>query len=391
MHSVIKTVSIISVFISLVAYSSEDHSAVINLQGTVFNAITGERIDSEELNITIVQGDQYRSVYLNGEYNRNYYIRDIPTSKTNNTALRIKTSASGFQTFISTVNFSIQTQNRQSDNVYHIADIYLYPLGKTAPDQTIRITYNGKPVPNATVLFNPVTSTNTLLAEQTNIIAPTAGFKSAIVAATNSNGEITITGSDLVLGGRYNATVLPTEFKGIQLATKNNISFNVGISPNNAIREIVMTDLALGNDNGLYVTSASNEYDKSFNQNGELTIRLSLPVDLVSAKDVTASLANNQSARLDISNAPDSTVNINLEDNGHTIILSSNFAMESQPVIFNGNNDNTADNGMMVSYNNLVVRLKSANQTNRNLYDVFQLTSLSGSTVKNTVQVTPAF
>jgi len=400
MGSVLKTVSIITVFVSLIAYGSDNitktslnkyYSTGNNLQGTVFNAVTGERIDSEELNITIVQNKQYRHARLHSEYNGGYYINDIPISNTNNAALRIETKAPGFQASASAVNFATPSQNLKNNDVYRIADIYLYPSTKTAPDQTISILYNDERVPNATILFSPVSSANVLLEDQTNIISPTTGFQPAIVATTNSNGEVTIAGSDLILGGGYNVTVLPTEFKGIRLAAKNNISFKVGISPNNTIREINMSDLSRGDNDGLYVTSASNEYGKGINQSGELTIHLSLAIDLVSEKDVVASLTNNQSVSLDASNAPDSTANISLEDNGHTIILSPNFAMESQPEIFNGNNDNTADNGLMVSYSNLVVRLKSANQKKRNLYDVFQLTSLSGSTVKNTMQVTPTF
>ncbi len=370
------------------------HDITTNLQGTVFNAITGERISSEGLSVTLVQGGDYRKAKINKNFQGDFFVGDIPTSTAGNITYRLDVSYTGYQPFTSLIGFGVNTNPLQDKEVATVGNVYLYPLGATAPDQTVSVTYNGEPVPDATVLMQPDTSSNTLTTDIASRLFASAGYQQALQATTDANGIATFTGANLTLGGRYNVDVLPLAYEGKQLAV-NRAAALINIGQNNITRVVTMGDLLPGSENGLYVVDASNEDTDALQSDGVLTLKMSQPVEIVNeANTVTAVLANNTTAALDFTGTG-TEVNATVSTDGLTITLAPKFATGANPVVFNGTNAGTADNGLTITYSNLFVRMTATNDNA--MYDVFNtnlgggVVDTSGTQVTGTVTVTPEF
>ncbi|MCA6060392.1 MULTISPECIES: hypothetical protein [unclassified Thalassolituus] len=360
------------------------HNITTHLQGTVFDAVTGARISNESLKVLLVQGDKYRTAKLNKEYAGDYFIQDIPTSTENNVTFRMEATATGYQPVIASVDFNADTNNLQDKNAWRMGNFYLYPLGVSAADMTVTVTYNGEKIEGAAVQLQPNTNGNTLTADSINVIAPNNGFQGAITATTDVEGNAVFSGDALVLGGRYQVQILPMSYKGIELGQPTAVNVNIGTSTIH--QRVAMVDIVPGNNDGLYVAQASNEDDNAINSNGTLTLKLSRPVSIVNESFASAALTNATTAVLD-TNSQGSEVTVTLSADGLTLTLQPNFI--TNPVNFNGNNSGTADNAMYITYSNLFVRLQDGDTTE--LYNVLNLVDTSGLTVSGRVNVTVAF
>lgn len=360
------------------------HNITTHMQGTVFDAVTGARISNDSLKVMLVQGDKYRTAKLNKEYGGDYFISDIPTSTENNVTFRMEATATGYQPVVASVDFIADTNSLQDKNAWRMGNFYLYPLGVSAADMTVTVTYNGEMIEGATVQLQPNTAGNTLTADSINVIAPNNGFQGAITATTDAEGNAVFSGDALVLGGRYQVQILPMSYKGIELGQPAAVNVNIGTDIIH--QRVAMADIVPGTNDGLYVTQASNADGNAINMNGSLILKLSRPVSIVNESLASAALTQATTAVLD-SNSQGSEVTVTLSTDGLTLTLQPNFS--TTPVPFNGSNSGTADNAMFITYSNLFVRLNDNDTTE--LYDVLSLVDTNGVTVSGRVNVTVAF
>src|SRR5690606_30078834 len=258
------------------------------------------------------------------------------------------------QPFTSLITFGVNTAGLQDKKAAMIGNVYLFPLGTTAPDMNIEVFYEGERVEGAEVLLQPETGSNVLTTDSSSVISPTLGYQKALSVTTDADGIATLAGTSLVLGGRYKVQVLPTTYKGIQLGLENNAT-TVTVGTSTIRQRVDMAHILPANNNGLYVVSASNENFDGINSSGILTIQLNRPVSIVNESLVSASLTNETTAALD-TNSPGSDVTATVSTDGLTITLTPNFA--TNPVAFSGNNSGTADNGLTVTFANLFIRLQ---------------------------------
>jgi hypothetical protein len=381
------------------------HDIRATLQGSVFNAIDGNRITDESLKITLVQGSDYRNASVRkgtAEFAGDYAIGGIPTSASGgNLTYRIVSTVTGFQPFEATMAFNVSTTGSLQDNrVNRIGNIYMYPLGSFASDVKVNVTFNNEPVEGASVLLNPQTNNNAPTSDTSNtLFAAAAGFLGAQTVVTDASGVATFTAASLVLGGQYSIDVLPTTHEGSQLALNAGTITVVGTDnanpaiTNNNIN-ITMIEVAPGNDNGLYVTSASNFDTDAVTATGILTIGFSRAVSLVDEKDIGATLTNANTAALNISDNPNSTVEATLSADGLTLTLTPKYSVA--PIEFAVSSDGTdnaasADNNLKVNYTNVFVRIADATDS-AVTYNVFTvLNDETGNNPSNTVQTTKAF
>src|SRR5438045_9299951 len=95
-----------------------------------------------------------------------------------------------------------------------IGNIYLFPIGVPAPDYAFTVTYQGKPVPTATVQLDPSTAGNSTTFVQTtgNALPNNTGYAEALTQVTDATGTATLLGTTLALAAAYEVTVLPVAF-----------------------------------------------------------------------------------------------------------------------------------------------------------------------------------
>lgn len=395
MKTVIKSAALFGAVSLLAACGGEensDHSVDINyhdikatLQGVVFNGIDGKRITDESLQVTLVQGTDYRKAQVrtgDKDYAGDYAINSIPASTANNNTYRIVATADGFQTFETAVSFGVNTAGLQDKSVNLMGNMYMYPLGSFANDVKVNVTYNNEPVVGASVYLNPEAGSNTLTTDSSNILfAPQDGFQPALKAVTDANGVVTFSGENLVLGGEYSIEAMPIIHNGTQLIKTSIASIQIGTD--DEIQNIDMNSTSFGNNNGLYVTSASNLTD-SITTSGALTLTFSRAVSFVNEENITATLINDTTAVLDGTDSVTGT----LSTDGKTLTLTPKFS--TAPVVWTGSNDVTADNGLEVTFANAWVRIVGAANSST-AYDVFALTAETGGNPDDTVQVTETF
>jgi hypothetical protein len=153
-----------------------------------------------------------------------------------------------------------------------------------------------------------------------------------------------------------------------------------------------MSDLVPGTSNGLYVVSASNTDPNLVVSSGVLTIVFSRAVSFVDETNILATLSGGVNlAALNTTTSPDSTTNATLSADGLTLTLTPVFA--TAPTAFNGSNAASADDALVVTYSNVLVRLQDVADT-QPIYSVFGMGGLvgpSGSTPSGSVLVTPNF
>jgi hypothetical protein len=404
MNNLIKSAAIISGVSLLAACGGEDrtsnnnvdqnyHDITTTLQGSIFSAIDGSRITDESLDVTLVQGTDYREAEVrtgSSDFAGDYSISDIPTSTDDNITYRIVSTVDGYQQFETTVSFSVDTVSLQDKDVNVIGNIYMYPLGLFASDVKVNVTFNNEPVEGATVLLNPRTASNTLTTDTNNTLALVNGFQQALSAVTDASGEVTFASANLVLGGQYNIDVMPTTYEDSQLQVNSGTAPYLTVGSTTNIRNVTMAESVPGTANGLYITSATNTDSDEVTTTGALTLTFSRAVSLVDERNVTASLTGDTVfAVLNATDTPDSTVAAALSVDGLTLTLTPTFS--TQPVSFNGvNNEATADDNLVVNYSNLFVRIAESNDT-AVVYDVFGLSDETGNTPSAAVQTTIDF
>jgi hypothetical protein len=407
MKTIIKSAVLISAVSLLAACGGDDsdtsdnsvatnyHDIRATLQGSIFNAIDGARITDSSLAVTLVQGTDYRRASVQTgerEFAGDYAISGIPTSTANNITYRVVSKAEGFQDFEAAVSFAVTTNGLQDNRVNLLANMYMYPLGSFASDVKVNVMFNDEPVVGATVLLNPRSGSNQLTTDTSNtgLFAAQSGFQQAITGLTDAAGLATFPAASLVLGGQYNIDVLPAVHEGTQLAVDRGTAtyFTVGSTTN--IRNVTMAEAVPGNDNGLYVTSASNTDTDTVTATGVLTIGFSRAVSLVDERNIGATLTNENNAALSTVDAPNSSVNATLSADGLILTLTPVFT--TTPVSFNDtNNEALADNNLIVSYTNVLVRIADTTD-NAVTYNVFTaLDNESGANPSADVQTTKAF
>lgn len=375
--------------------SQNYHNIQTTLQGSIFNAIDGTRITDESLKVTLVQGTSYRNANVRkgtADFAGDYSIANIPTSTNgSNITYRIVSSVDGFQQFETTFAFNVTTGGSgslQDNNVNRVGNIYMYPVGSFASNVKVNVSYNNEPVANATVLLNPQTASNAPTTDVSNTLFPAQnGFQGAQTVVTDAAGIATFVADNLVLGGRYAISVLPTSHEGTQLALPAVSSFTVGTTPN--IVNIPMIDSAPSNaaENGLYVTSLTNLDATAVTAGGVLTLTFSRAVSLVNESAISANLGGTvKTAALDATSTG-SEVLATLSTDGLTLTLTPQFAAAAAPVNYNGTNGTTADNGLLVNFTNVFVRLNDASDS-AVVHDVFGLIAETGGNPIATVQAT---
>ena len=290
------------------------------VQGVVADAVTGKRVGGD-LKLYLIQGATVRgpsrlitsgSDPLQGEY----AFTGVPVEfNTNNARWKIVATATGYQRFESEFTFDGKATVTGGgsgfiDTVYNkIGNIFLFPTGSVAPGYSFTVLYNGKPVPNATVELDPSPGDNSAKFSVTSAANDTlfafTGYVSSLQYTTNASGVATAPGTDLVLGGAYNVSVLPTTFTDsggskVQTALTGGPGITVGFSGNDTNQTINITD-AVGASSGvpLYIASESNPPpNQQLQADGSLTIVFNAPVTLVNPQCFGASVARGQKADL---------------------------------------------------------------------------------------------
>ncbi|HFD33296.1 MAG TPA: hypothetical protein ENJ28_11400 [Gammaproteobacteria bacterium] len=361
------------------------------LQGTIFDAITGNRITDASLKVTLVRGTTYQSATVRTgtqDFAGDYALTSIPLSINSQTIYRIAVTVDGYQDFEAAVSMDAVSAGTLDKNYNFLGNVYLFPLGATANDLKVNVTYGGEAVEGATVLLQARTVSNAITTDTSNLfVTAQNGFQGSMSATTDANGIATFAGTGLVLGGQYRIDVLPLTHEGIQLALGGGVNVNIGTS--NIVQNITLADLVPGTSDGLYVVSASNTDANQVTSTGVLTLVFSRPVSFVDETAITATLTNNTTAAIDATNAPDSGVTGTLSADGLTLTLTPNYS--ANPVVYDGTNGGTADNGLVVTYSNVNVRLQQANDTG-SIYSVFgTLVDETGNNPSGSVLVTPIF
>lgn len=273
------------------------------LQGTIMDAITGERIggvatsgpgQEQDIEIYLVQGQTVRkpTSFIGDEEDPlvgEYSFVDVPAGGTHadDSAIneyKLVIIKEGYQRFEAKVSL-VDVDNK-------IGNVYLFPLGYLAPDYTFEVVYNGAPVAGATVYFQPVISANDPALTTSDVLAASDGYLPCLTGETDADGLVTFAGATvtdedgnvtypgLAVGAAYRLIVMPIAFEGVTLARYEDAFVRiVGLDWNTAI--ITLGDLAPGNNQyGLFVTSISNSLQDQVTSSGTLTMVFSRPVTL---------------------------------------------------------------------------------------------------------------
>ncbi len=342
--TILKRVAAVSLMLSCACITKEtttttttpvtnEFSKTYTLQGVVANAVTGERVGGNDLKLYLVQGADIRTpTRINGNVTDplfgEYAFTGIPADfNLPNKTFKIVAIQTGFQRFESDITFQARSGGLV-DTVYNrIGNIYLFPVGVTAPDYSYTVIYNGKPVPNAIVQLDPMTSSNSLTYNPADALPATTGLLASLSVTTDANGKAIFAGSSLVLGGAYQVSVLPATFTDtagstVQLARFTTVT-NLVAGITNTVLQIALSDLT-PTTGTVYITGATNQLAGQVTQSGQLVLTFNAPVTLVNAAatNFSATLFNNTTATLA---AP--PVIAALSADGLTLTLSPNFAV----------------------------------------------------------------
>lgn len=361
------------------------HDVKLDLQGSVFDAITGEPLDRDGLKVTLVQGKKYRKASLNKNYAGDYYISGIPTSVNGNITYRIMAEKEGYQTVVSTYSPTYGTDDAdiqiQDKRAADVGNFFLYPVGVSATDVKAQILFDGKPVDGATVLLQPTTAASALTqtGTATNFL-PSLGYERALQATTDADGRVTFAAAELVLGGEYTFQVLPTTKDGVQLVLNDTVTNTVKVGTDALDRTITLSDTEKYQGE-LYISNTSNRFADHLAANGALAITLNKTVTIVSQTDLVATLANAKTAALDVSPAASATAAVA----GLVITITPNLATPVEQLLADSSNLATADVDLTVTYSGSIF-VQVAGK--KGIYNLFDLITTDGTTVNKTVNMT---
>lgn len=299
--------------------SLQDLNKTGTLQGTIYDAVTGDRIGGSDLQIFLIQGSSNRGPDklntgstdpLVGEYAFN----NIPVTFADytyaypynmNTTYKVVAIKPGYQRFEAEftlegtfpVDYNGEPVPGIVEAVYgRIGNIYLFPLGTASGDVNIYVydETTGTPIPNAVVYLNQDTKNNSPLVKanslyyntdsSTDRLFDTTGLIASLTATTDTAGKATFASATLTIGGRYQVVVPGVSFQGEQLATNNTNTINIGTDAQT--RVINMTVIG----NTLYAVSASNQVPGTITANGVLTVTFSQPIILSPADTFTVTM-----------------------------------------------------------------------------------------------------
>lgn len=354
-----------------------EFSKTYTLQGFVADAVTGARVGGSDLQLFLVQGVDVRSPSrlnsgasdpLLGEF----AFTGIPADfNIGNKRYKVVVVKPGYQRFEAEVVFTIVAGGAELDSVYNvIGNIYLFPLGATAPAFRFTVTYNGKPVPNATVLLDPSPTASDPLFNTGRALASSAGFLASLSQTTDASGVATFGGSTLALGAAYQVQVLPVTFTDSSGATVPLARFDgatnylAGIA--DVEQRIALSDLVYST---LYAVSASNQPAGQVNASGQLAITFSAPVTLRNPTGFGATLTGGTGVLA----AP--SVTATLSADGKTLTLAPSF---STPL-------GSTDRNVFVTYNDGTAFVEPADYPALS-YQVFNnLTFATGALINRNV------
>jgi hypothetical protein len=221
---------------------------------------------------------------------------------------------SNYERFQANISFVASfTSGALVDTVYNrIGNVYLFPLGTSAPSYTFTVLFNNTPVPNAAVQLNPLAGANVLTTSANSTLADTSGYIPALSQTTGTNGQVTFPGSSLALGAAYYLVVPPLQFQGVELAGFAGPTIYAGLSATTQVASL--SHLApTSNPYGLYVSNITNSQPGVVVPTGNLTITFSTPVNLNNGNDFYAfttgsgTFAVTPGARVAASLSPDGT------------------------------------------------------------------------------------
>jgi len=131
------------------------------LQGTIYDATTGNPITDASHKVTLVRGTTYQSATTRmgtQTFGGDYALEDVPVSLSNQTTYRLDVTVDGYRDFRAVIALDAKTSgagvgDTLDKNYNYVGDIYLFPLDTPANDVKVNVTYNGEPVAGATVLL----------------------------------------------------------------------------------------------------------------------------------------------------------------------------------------------------------------------------------------------
>jgi len=373
------------------------------IQGTVFDATTGARIGDTSLSVTLVDGVHY----LNPNMLKNNPSSDSPvfagdyafenvaiTLNGANKTYRIVATATGYQNFegyVTTNGTFTVNPNNTVDSVYGmIGNIYMFPLGSTAPDLTVNVVASSDPVEGATVQLQPQIGGNNSTTGTTNTIGASSGTMAALTGTTDASGNVTFAGTSLVLGGQYQVVVLPSSSSGVNYDLAVGNTYQIGVnSP-----EIAQVALTTSQTNdavgeGLYIVSASNDDPTDITASGQLSLTFNRAIEIVDEDAFTAILTNATTAALDSTTAS-SGVTASVSTDGLVLTLAPNFSTAVVPytAATGTSGDGTADIALSITYSGGLIKLAGDDESST--VNPFTLTELDGNVTSPTVQITDA-
>jgi hypothetical protein len=335
-----------------------DETATV--QGTVFDATTGARIGDDTLEVTLVQGTDYRSPKVLKTDSTKPFLGDfafdnVPVTLaaqdcdgdyagdcSGSATYRIVASMTGYEPFEGYITLSTDMYDNENtmgysgqnndiptmNTVYnYVGNIYLFPLGSTAPDYTFYVEYDGERVPNATVYFEFKPQEDDGVTNQTHRICPEEALGRTLIGTTDANGVVTFTGDDLVLGGYYKLMVMPVVYEGVQLGLWDSAYFWIGWDNNEYL--VNMYDLVPGNNSdGLKIISASNRDSNHVVATGVLTLSFNQVVTLVDETLCGATLFGTlDGGALDATGTPVSDSEVTVTGSGtSTLVFTPNLS-----------------------------------------------------------------
>jgi hypothetical protein len=346
---------------------SDGDGEKFTLQGSIFDAVTGQRLTGDTLEVTMVRGTKkvtpntLRKGDSETTFAGDYAFTNVPLPYWDaNIEYRLVATLEGYQQFEAYINWEATWAWGEGpheadcadclllDETYNmVGNIYMFPLGATANNVNVVVEYNGERVPEATVLLQQNIANNVETTPTNRLIAAGNGLLPALTAITDENGVAMFEGTLLTLGGNYTPAVLPMVVDGTQLAVNGVAAITVGAQ--NVLNDVLVTleDVVPGTpatNSGAYIVMASNRDSRTVRTSGVLDLTFNKPIALVSETSCTAALANATTAVLDVADTVAATVS------GDGLVLTMTPIFTTDPVIYDGGNAATADVNLQITY-----------------------------------------